>query len=273
MGIVEWEFQGTKREPEPQQPFGGKAWAVPGKIQAEDFDVPGYGAGNDTYSDNDSDNHGFEKAKSAADSAKVNYRKDDAPSVDLYANASGIIVGYNQAGEWLEYTINVAKDGDYTFFAAVATDNQNAGFVMSVDGKDITDTILAAKTDVEGSFDDYAKVQRNVPLTAGEHILRMTVTGDWVDIDYFTFVEGKDATDPEPIGIDEPIAISRDVKFHISSAATYQVFDLAGTMLGAVDLASGASAAQVLKAAGYRQGVFMLKQVNGNKKFMTRVTK
>jgi hypothetical protein len=101
----------------------------------------------------------------------------------------------------------------------------------------------------------------------------MTVTGDWFDIDYFTFVEGKDATDPEPIGIDEPIAISKDIKFHISSAATYQVFDLAGTMLGAVDLASGASAAQVLKAAGYQQGVFMLKQVNGNKKFMTRVTK
>jgi hypothetical protein len=158
MGILEWEFQGTKREPEPQTAFGGKAWAVPGKIQAEDFDVPGYGAGNDTYSDNDSENHGFEKAKSAADSAKVAYRKDDAPSVDLYANASGIIVGYNQSGEWLEYTIDVAKDGDYTFFAAVATDNQNAGFVMSVDGKDITDTILAAKTDVEGSFDDYAKV-------------------------------------------------------------------------------------------------------------------
>ncbi|SHG34038.1 Carbohydrate binding module (family 6) [Fibrobacter sp. UWCM] len=270
MGVLEWEFQGTKREPEPQQPFGGKVWAIPGKIQAEDFDVPGYGAGNDSYSDNDSENHGFEKAKSAADSAKVNYRKDDAPFVDLYANATGIIVGYNQSGEWLEYTVDVAKTGDYTFFAAVATDNQNAGFVMSVDGKDITDTILAAKTDVEGNFDDYAKVQRNVTLTAGEHILRMTVTGDWFDIDYFTFVEGKDATDPEPIGT---TAISNGIKFHVSSAATYQVFDLAGTMLGKVELASGASAVQVLKAAGYRQGAYMLKQVNGNKKFMARVTK
>jgi len=40
-----------------------------------------------------------------------------------------------------------------------------------------------------------------------------------------------------------------------------------------VELASGASVAQVLKAAGYRQGAYMLKQVNGNKKFMARVTK
>jgi hypothetical protein len=270
MGILEWEFQGTKREPEPQTAFGGKAWAVPGKIQAEDFDVPGYGAGNDTYSDNDSENHGYEKAKSAADSAKVAYRKDDAPSVDLYANATGIIVGYNQSGEWLEYTIDVAKDGDYTFFAAVATDNQNAGFVMSVDGKDITDTILAAKTDVEGSFDDYAKVQRNVTLTAGKHILRMTVTGDWFDVDYFTFVEGKDATDPEPI--EDSTTVLKNLKFHVSSSVEYQVFDLTGTMLGTVIL-SGKNATQALKAAGYRQGAYMLKQVNSGKKFMAKVTK
>ncbi|MBO4435646.1 MAG: carbohydrate-binding protein [Fibrobacter sp.] len=268
MGILEWEFQGTKREPEPQTAFGGKAWTVPGKIQAEDFDVPGYGAGNDTYSDNDSENHGYEKAKSAADSAKVAYRKEDAPSVDLYANASGIIVGYNQAGEWLEYTINVTKAGDYTFFAAVASDNQASSFVMSIDGTDITDTIYAAKTDVEGSFDDYAKVQRNVTLTAGEHILRMTVTGDWFDIDYFTFVEGKDATDPEPIGTDA----LKGIKFRVSSSMQYHVFDLSGAKLGTVSL-SGMDAAQALKAAGYRQGAYMLKQVGGSNKFMTRVTK
>ena len=222
---------------------------------------------DDSYSDNDSDNHGFEKAKSKDDSTKVAYRKDDAPSVDLYANATGIIVGYNQAGEWLEYTVDVAKTGDYTFFAAVATDNQNAGFVMSVDGEDITETILASKTEVEGSFDDYAKVQANVSLTAGKHILRMTVTGDWFDVDYFTFVEGKDATDPEPIST---TALSDGLKFHVSSSAYYRVFDLSGKMLGTVELA-GKNASRVLKAAGYRQGAYMLKQVEGSRKFMARV--
>ena len=116
----------------------------------------------------------------------------------------------------------LAKDGDYTFFAAVATDNQNAGFVMSVDGKDITDTILAAKTDVEGSFDDYAKVQRNVTLTAGKHILRFTVTGDWMDIDYINFVKGKDAEDTEPM------AIAGKVKLATATTTNFDVFDLSG---------------------------------------------
>ena len=112
-------------------------------------------------------------------------------------------------------------------------------------------------------------MQANVSLTAGKHILRMTVTGDWFDVDYFTFVEGKDATDPEPIST---TALSDGLKFHVSSSAYYRVFDLSGKMLGTVELA-GKNASRVLKAAGYRQGAYMLKQVEGSRKFMARVTK
>ena len=68
-------------------------------------------------------------------------------------------------------SIDVAKDGDYTFFAAVATDNQNAGFVMSVDGKDITDTILAAKTDVEEQHCRFAMLGGQI-IKIERHIIR-----------------------------------------------------------------------------------------------------
>ena len=34
---------------------------------------------------------------------------------------------------------------------------------------------------------------------AGKHVLRLTVTGDWFDIDYFNFVKGKNATDDAPL--------------------------------------------------------------------------
>ena len=61
--------------PEPQLPFKGEAFAVPGKIQAEDFDIPGKGknedgTSNQSYGD-DSENHG-----------DSDYRKDTG--VDLY---------------------------------------------------------------------------------------------------------------------------------------------------------------------------------------------
>ena len=266
MAIKAWGFEGSgTTPPEPQKPFGGKAWAIPGKIQAEDFDVPGTGRGSDlaSYSDKDSENHACVDEGKEAEC--TDYR--EGTGVDIYKKSDEqLVVGYNQAGEWLEYTVNVAKEGNYTFFAAVATDNQKASFVMSLDGKDITDTIYASKVDVEGTFDDFAKVQANVSLPAGEHVLRMTVTGDWFDIDYFTFVEGKDAADPEPM------AIANSLQFNNGNRNSYHVFSLTGRLLGTVSL-NQTNAAEMLTAAGFGKGVYMLKQVQGHKKFMVNTAK
>ena len=216
MGVLEWEFQGTKREPEPQQPFGGKEWAVPGKIEMENFDEPGYGAGNDSYSDNDSDDHGAES------NGGKSYR--EGTGVDIYKKATGYVVGYNQADEWLEYTVKIEKEGDYTMFAAVASANATSGFKLSIDGDDITESIAVPKNEGEDNFDDYSKVKANVKLPAGKHILRFTVTGDWMDIDYIQFVAGKDAKDPD----DETIALHKGFRLETTSLKSFDVFDLTG---------------------------------------------
>ncbi|MCQ2109080.1 MAG: carbohydrate-binding protein [Fibrobacter sp.] len=262
MGILEWEFQGTKREPEPQTPFGGKATPIPGKLEMENFDEPGYGAGNDSYYENDEEDHG-----------ETEYRK--GTGVDIYKKATGYIVGYNQKGEWLEYTVNVAKDGDYTMYAAVASANETSGFQLSVDGKALTDTIMVPKAaSGEENYDDYNKVKRNISLTAGSHIIRFTVTGDWMDIDYINFLEGKDAPDTEPIpGKEEdPSLAIGSVKFDVASAAEYNVFDLQGHLKGSVSL-TGKNAVQALNAAGFAKGVYMLKQVSGSKKMLVNSAK
>ena len=256
MGVLEWEFQGTKREPEPQTPFGGKAWAIPGKIEAENFDEPGYGAGNNSYSDNDSDDHGAES------NGGKSYR--EGTGVDIYKKNNGYVVGYNQSGEWLEYTVEVAEAGDYTVFASVASANASSSFQLAIDGENITEEIAVPKNEGEENYDDYSLVKANVSLTAGKHILRFTVTGDWMDIDYFEFAKGKDA-DPGKTSI-------AAVKFQNNAAKIYRVFDLNGSLMGTVDL-SHMRAAQAIKAAGFNKGVYMLKQVNGSKKFMVNTAK
>ena len=262
MGVLEWEFQGTKREPEPQTPFGGKAWAIPGKIEMENFDEPGYGAGNDSYSDSDTDDHGAES------NGGKSYR--EGTGVDIYKKATGYVVGYNTEGEWLEYTVEVAEAGDYTMFAAVASANATSSFQLAIDGENITDKIAVPQaTAGEDNYDDYSKVKANVTLTAGKHILRFTVTGDWMDIDYINFAKGKDAEDNFPIGT---VSLGNRAALKAMQYTTYRVFDLNGTMLGKVDL-SNASVSDALKAAGFNKGVYMLKQVNGGKKFMARIAK
>ena len=261
MGVLEWEFQGTKREPEPQQPFGGKAWAIPGKIEMENFDEPGYGAGSDSYSDNDTDDHGAESNGGAS------YR--EGTGVDIYKKATGYVVGYNQTGEWLEYTVEVAAAGDYTIYAAVASANATSSFKLSIDGEDITEEIAVPQaTSGEDNYDEYNKVKANVTLAAGKHILRFTVTGDWMDSDYINFLQGKDAEDTEPIG---PLAIG-DVRIQNRNSQAYRVYGLSGKMLGTLDL-DGTDASSALKAAGYTRGVYMLKQVQGGTSFLVNTTK
>ncbi len=244
MGILEWEFQGTKREPEPQTPFGGKAWAIPGKIEMENFDEPGYGAGNDSYSDDDSEDHGAES------NGGKSYR--EGTGVDIYKKATGYVVGYNRTGEWLEYTVNVAAAGDYTMFAAVASGSTSGAFKLSIDGDDITDEIAVPKNEGEDNYDDYGKVKANVKLPAGEHILRFTVTGDWMDIDYIQFAAGKDAKDPDEGG---EVGFKSVVRMQAASNATFDVFDLTGKKLGTFTARNMAEATKIWRDGVHAQTV------------------
>ncbi|SOE45850.1 Carbohydrate binding module (family 6) [Fibrobacter sp. UWT3] len=259
MYVKAWGFEGSgTTPPEPQKPFGGKAWAIPGKIEMENFDEPGTGrgAGVDSYNENDSENHGDSDLR-------------EGTGVDLYKKATGVIVGYNQVGEWLEYTVNVKEAGDYTMFAAVASANSTSGFQLSIDGENITDAIAVPQASSgEENYDDYNKVSANVKLPAGEHILRFTVTGDWMDIDYINFVAGKDAEDTDPL--EGTTAIKTVAQFNSFGSYTYRVFDLKGKQVGTVNL-DGAHVGDALRAAGFSKGMYMLRSLRGEKKFMARV--
>ena len=270
----------TQVDPEPQLPFKGEAAAIPGKIEAENFDIPGKGknedgSSNQSYADADTENHG-----------DSDYRKDTG--VDLYKKATGVVVGYNSEGDWLEYTVNVKEAGDYTLFAAVAAAGSTSSFKMSLDGKAITDEIsVPAAKSGEENYDDYNKVKVNVTLPAGKHILRMDVTGAWFDVDYFTFVAGKDATDPEPIGGgDEPgqggdnpgqggdnpgqggdnpgVGISTaPVHYEVPTLGAYDVFDMNGVRLGRMSAYTMDEAVSTLKNTSdiKVQGIYMLRSV------------
>ena len=199
-------------EPEPQTPFKGKAFDIPGKIEVEDFDVPGKGAGNDSYKETDTEDRG-----------KTNYR--EGTGVDIYQKATGYVVGYNQEGEWLEYSVKVAEAGDYTMFASVATENSTAGFSLSLDGESLVDNVALSGT----SFEEFASVKANVVLPAGEHILRMTVTGSWFDIDYINFVKGKDASETPD---DSTTRVFSGIRMEIPGLeSSYAVVDMQGRKL------------------------------------------
>jgi hypothetical protein len=75
----------------PQTPFPGSAHIIPGKIEAEDYDLGGQTI---SFLDSDTTNHG-------------SIYRDDAVDIQSSAdNDEGYNVGWIESGEWLEYTFN-----------------------------------------------------------------------------------------------------------------------------------------------------------------------
>jgi len=244
-------LEGAGAEPVPQTPFcaAGEncpAVSLPGKIEAEDFDVPGRGKDGSSYYDGDSENKG-----------DSDYRK--GTGVDLYDKGNGrVVVGYNSEGDWLEYTVNVKEAGDYTMFAAVAAAGSTSSFQLSLDGKEITEEIsVPAASSGEDNYDDYNLVKSNVTLPAGEHVLRFTVVGAWLDVDYFSFVKGKDASEP---GTTE---ITHKVRYDVQSEQLYRVYGLNGNFVGTVFAASASEAQSKVRSMVSEKGVYLIRAKNG----------
>ncbi|MCF0223082.1 MAG: carbohydrate-binding protein, partial [Fibrobacter sp.] len=138
-----------------------------------------------------------------------------------------------------------------------------------MDGKDITEEIAVPKaTSGEDNYDDYNNVSAKVNLTKGEHILRFTVTGDWMDIDYIEFTT--DGVDPNPVCKDEKGCESNgdkdgvlaEVRLDVSSACHYDVFSATGKFMGSVYVV-GDELSLGLKNAGFAKGVYMVRSAKG----------
>ena len=232
----------TPVDPIPQEPFKGTPIAVPGKLEVEDFDKPGQGKNEDGTSNA---SYG-DDAENKGDS---DYRKDTG--VDIYEKATGKIVGYNNTGDWLEWTVNIAEAGDYTAVASVATSGTGT-FTLSIDGKSI------GEFTVEGSsFDDFADVKQKVTLPAGKHVLRMDVTKEYFDIDYINFVKGDGGDEPGPI------SISNNVRMEVPTLTAYDVFDMNGVRLGRMRAYTMDEAVNNLTSSSdiKVQGIYMLRSV------------
>ncbi len=143
-------------------PFPGPgAAAIPGTIQAENFDNGGEGV---AYHDLDTANQGG-----------VNYRPGQG--VDIQATSDtggGNQIAYTQAGEWLKYTVGVATSGTYNLDVRLANRSPGGQFHLEVDGVNVSGTVSAPNT---GAWTTYQTltVPLSGTLSAGTHVLRLAM--------------------------------------------------------------------------------------------------
>ncbi len=158
-------------------PYGGTAAAVPGTVQAENYNVGGEGV---AYHDADTANQGGQ------------YRTD---AVDIEAttdSGGGYNVGWTAAGEWMKYTVNVTTSGTYTAAFRVASAQTGGTFHLEVDGVNVTGTMTVPNTGGWQTWTTLTKTGLN--LTAGQHILRWVTDAAGGNYNWMSFSTSSNVT-------------------------------------------------------------------------------
>ena len=232
----------------PQTPYKEVAAKIPGKIEAENYDVGGH---NKAFYDNDRENQG--KA----------YREDEVDVVDISdskcgdAACAGYAIGYTNDGEWVEYTINVTADAKYDITANVATAFETSAMQLFIDDKEITESVVFPK--VDSVWTTYKVIDvGSVELKKGEHVLKLLITGGYLNVDWLQF------TDPNKT------SIAKTVRLDAQKVSLYNVFGATGKFLGRVEN-TGANMAATLKNAGFANGMYILRSVGLNKTLRVQV--
>ncbi|MEO6935153.1 MAG: carbohydrate-binding protein [Collimonas sp.] len=137
-------------------PYGGTPWPLPGTIQVENFDSSGQNVG---YYNAANTNQGGQ------------YRSAEGVGIEVSSDSgTGYDVGWTTAGEWLNYTVNVAAAGSYTLQARVASLGQGGNFHVNVDGATATSQLTIPDTQ---GWQNWQTLSSTINLTAGQHVIQL----------------------------------------------------------------------------------------------------
>ena len=121
----------------------------------------------------------------------------------------------------------------------------------------ISDTIVAPKGE---DWSTYGLVDgKTTALTAGEHVLRVAITGAFINMDWIKFGKSKD----DIMSIKPSVRYGVDMD--ISHSSTLNVFDVRGHHIGTIRLMGVPTTRSVLQqmhAKNFRSGVYFVQSVN-----------
>ncbi len=151
-------------------PFGGIAAAIPGTVQAENYDYGGEGV---AYHDTDLGNNG------------ITYRNDDVDIEDCADTGGGYNTGWNRSGEWLKYTVNVATAKTYTVGFRVASSYSGQTFHLENSaGTNLTGAVTSPNT---GGNQSWQTVNATATLPAGVQTIKLVMDSSYANFNYMTF--------------------------------------------------------------------------------------
>ncbi len=151
--------------------YGGTAAAIPGTVQAENYDTGGQGAAYNVTTSN---------------GTGTGYRSDGIDLETTSDTGGGYDLGWTAGGQWFKYTVNVAVGGTYAVSLRVAGDSAvtDALHIANAVGANLSGNINIPST---GGWQNWTTVTAAVTLPAGLQTLTLDEDNGGWNINYLTF--------------------------------------------------------------------------------------
>jgi beta-glucosidase len=162
------------------QPFGGTPAAVPGTIQAANYDTGGQSVAYNVTSVNGSAN------SYRPDGVDL---EDTADTQDTSAPGGAYDMGWTTPGQWFNYTVDVATAGAYTVSFRLASPYgiTDALHIANSAGANLTGAVAVPNT---GGYETWTTVTASITLPAGEQTLTVDQDSNGWNFHYLAFTQG-----------------------------------------------------------------------------------
>ncbi len=150
-----------------QSSYGGTPILVPGKIEAENYDL---GGSDIAFNDVSVNNEG-------------NAYRNEPVDIEI-CSEGGYNIGWVKAGEWLEYTVDVSTSKKYVLESRVAAISSGRKFHIEIDGKNISGQINIPNT---GGWQNWETVTTDISLDKGMQIMRIVMDSDDFNLNHMIF--------------------------------------------------------------------------------------
>jgi len=174
----------------------------------------------------------------------------------------GDVVGEVKPGAYLEWTVDVANAGIYSFEVLAARadeEGRESTISLLIDGTTVGAVSVLTDTDWSDLHYKTFSGTTSTSIASGKHTLRVSFDDGYVNVDNIKFTaQGTES-------------LASNIRMSLNNDKSVQVFDMQGRALGRVSVAAGASLQDALFARFHKSGIYLVKQ--GSRMMKVRVTR
>ena len=248
-----------------RKPYLGKPWIIPGRIEAENFDL----GNNLGYYDTDAANNGG------------SYRTGPVDIESCIDSLGGYDIGWTAAGEWLKYTIRVTQDTKYQLQLRYASLPGGGQFHIEKNDTNVTQTITLPATGGWQVWKTYTI--SNLKFTANDTVIKFVFEVGDFNINYFNFrIAPKIVTSVEdellagtdhillyPNPCESQLTLQYELKNNTETSL--QILDVLGrTIYQKTKLETNGIQTENINTEGYAKGVYQLLLNGKAQKFIVK---